>query len=371
MPMEELDAIQLELETLLSSVSLRYRALKTEFDCMEDRKHQKKNADKACSPSTSGTKRKRDEKKSSSKDGSRYNQHSKHSKSKSSSSKLLSHSQHTDHANSTGDMGSYPLPTTGHSHTNPKLLLPKNDAPHKFWVSVEQYCMQITQEDLKLLDNLIDEYVEPPTIVPSIPELGPHYAVRWASDEIRDESDTFGSNAKSNKRISHASSATADPKKGYDKMAEGICGPLTQRLVSALINENTEMQSDIVGCSDPSDQNSTDRNSSSTNRTQASGLASLLKSGIDVEKSLKKELLELGIFDANDFAKDKEDEVLNEINRVRSELQAIADYNRTELKILRAAAKEEMKRLEVKRKLDRVDSEVSFSRKPSKILLID
>lgn len=354
----------MELETLLSSVSLRYRALKVEYDYLEDRKHQKKNADKANSPSTSG-KRKRDDKKSSSKDGSRYSHNTKHSKIKNSSSNSPAHSQHAENASSI-DVVPYPNPSAGHSHPTPKLLLPKNDIPNKFWLSVEPYCMTITHEDIKLLDDLIDEYSEP--LVPSIPELGSHYAVRWATDDFRDDQDS--SNAKSSKRTSNtnSNSNSADAndslkKDGEKAMSQGICGQLTQRLISALLEENTEMQSDIVGCSDSIAQDgndsSTENNPSSANRSQSSNVASLLKSGIDVEKRLKKELLDLGILEASDFAKDKDDEVLNEIKRVRTELQAIAEYNRDELKLLRAAAKEEMKRLEVKRKLDRIDQEVS------------
>lgn len=194
--------------------------------------------------------------------------------------------------------------------------------------------------------------------------MGPNYAVRWATDDLRDEQDN--SNPKTSKRTPSTNSTSTEVndllKKGGDKMSQGICGPLTQRLISALLEENTEMQSDIVGCSDQTAQDgndsSTENNPPSANRAQGSNVTSLLKSGIDVEKRLKIELLDLGILEASDFAKDKEDEVLNEIKRVRTELQAIAEYNRDELKLLRAAAKEEMKRLEVKRKLDRIDQEV-------------
>lgn len=52
--------------------------------------------------------------------------------------------------------------------------------------------------------------------------------------------------------------------------------------------------------------------------------------------------------------------MLNEIKRVRTELHAIAEYNQSELKALHAAAKQEMKRLEIKRKLDFVDQEVGL-----------
>ncbi|XP_031640197.1 transcriptional adapter 3-like [Contarinia nasturtii] len=338
LPMDDLDAIQMELEILLSSVSLRYRALKTDFDYLEDRKHQKKNANKD-KESNASKSRKRDEKKS--KVSSRHG-HTKHSKIKSNSSNSPAHLQpnenhHTD---------VLPTPSAGSSQPNPKLLFPKNDIPNKFWFSVEPYCMPITQEDVKFLENLLDEYNEP--LVPPIPELGTHYALRWTADDLRDEHD------KSTKRLSAASNDVT--KKSGDKIIDqGVCGPLTQRLVSGLFEEqHSGMHSDM----DVQDSNDscTENNSSSANR--ASSISSLLKSGIDVEKRLKRELFDLGIFDASDFAKEKEDEVLNEIKRVRTELQAISEFNRDELKQLRTVAKDEIKRLELKRKLDRVDQEV-------------
>lgn len=119
---------------------------------------------------------------------------------------------------------------------------------------------------------------------------------------------------------------------------------------------------DVIGSSDMTNESNDscgENNSSSANRSIAP-IASLLKNGIDVELRLKKELIDLGILDINDFPKEKDDEVLNEIKRVRTELESIAEYNLNELKDLRIAAKEEMKRLEIKRKLDAVDQEVSY-----------
>lgn len=343
LPLEELDAIQMELEVLLSSVSLRYRSLKTDYDYLEHRKHQKKNAEKE---KQSGSKRKRDEKKSSTKDSNRHS-HTKHSKIKSGSSN--SPAQQLDQS---VDIVPYASPSAGSSHPNPKFLLPKNDVPKKLWLSVEPYCMPITQEDIKFLDDLIDDYTDP--LVPSIPELGSHYAIRWAATDEH--------NSKS-KRLQNSNIVEDAMKKGSEKlMGQGVCGPLTQRLLSALLEDSSEMQSDVVGCSDTLDSNDscTENNSSSANRGQASSISSLFKNGIDVEKRLKKELLDLGIFEASDFVKEKEDEVLNEIKRVRTELQAIIEFNRNELKTLRAVTKDEMKRLDIKRKLDRVDQEVNI-----------
>lgn len=146
----------------------------------------------------------------------------------------------------------------------------------------------------------------------------------------------------------------------------GITGPLTQRLLAALLEENLlNGRGDILGTSDgvtamanESNDSCGENNASSANRSSITPISSLLKNGIDVELRLKKELIELGILDISDFPKEKDDEVLSEIKRVRTELESIAEYNLNELKQLRVAAQEEMKRLEIKRKLDLVDQEV-------------
>lgn len=342
--LEELDAIQMELEVLLSSVSLRYRNLKVDY--LGNRKHQKRNAYKGKSGSPNDTKRKRDEKKSSSKDCGRYSHHTKHSKTKRSPLNTLAHSQHTDHISKT-----CPIldsnENAGHLYTNKKLH--KNDVPNKFWLSIEPYCMPITQEDLKILDDLIDDYSEP--LVPIIPKLGPHYADRWTSDD------------RSNSCFVTVKSPTEKEKENERNMSQGICGPLTQRLISAFLEENNGMENNADECMDVNDYDGndicTEKNSSTSNRAQATSISSLLRSGIDVEKRLKKELLDMGLLESNDF--NKEDEVLNEINRVQTELQTIAEYNRNELNFLKTAAKEEIERQEIKNALDRIDQEVNYS----------
>ena len=101
-----------------------------------------------------------------------------------------------------------------------------------------------------------------------------------------------------------------------------------------------------------------------SNMIQTRSAVNLLRNGISIERRVRKELIEQGILDAKDIdppsvvKQEDEDEVLSEIKRVRSELVAIADFNTSELHKLQGAAKEEMKRLEIKRKLDDVDQEV-------------
>lgn len=130
---------------------------------------------------------------------------------------------------------------------------------------------------------------------------------------------------------------------------ENVTGPLTQRLVSALMDENT--------MPDGTDSGSENTSSDVTNR---SSFVPSMRNGILIERRVRKELIEQGILDGmDDVVKEEDDEILSEIKRVRAELSAISDYNSNELKKLYGVAKEEMKRLEIKRKLDTVDQEVS------------
>lgn len=110
---------------------------------------------------------------------------------------------------------------------------------------------------------------------------------------------------------------------------------------------------------DGTDSGSENTSSDVTNR---SSFVPSMRNGILIERRVRKELIEQGILDGmDDVVKEEDDEILSEIKRVRAELSAISDYNSNELKKLYGVAKEEMKRLEVKRKLDTVDQEVSLT----------
>lgn len=151
MPAEDVDAIQLELELLLSTVSQRARALKTEYEALdrEDKRDRKgKYIEKQ--PSSPSTKRKRDEKKF--KDGAKYfGSQAKVARVKNASSHSRVVAQHTDDS-----MDSVPyFPTNYALRENPKLVMPKNDTPNKFWLSVEPYCMPISHEDIKVGASLM------------------------------------------------------------------------------------------------------------------------------------------------------------------------------------------------------------------------
>lgn len=338
----------------MSTVALRYRALKTEYDTLDraDDRREKKRYDHR-QPTSPGKKR-------------RLNPDLEQKQSKNNKeSKQLSTSQiKTTKIKKETNTVSSPAPSQQTDDSmdgmtqkdNQKLVLPKNDTPNRFWLSVEPYCMPLTQEDIKLLDDLIDDYSD--QLVPPIPELGPHYSTRWANDDIRDEQDNSNTNSKNKSRNNPGQPVNGEVigllRKGEKLMGENITGPLTQRLVSALMEQN------LI-----SDTNSTTTGNQGVENKPGirQPVNSLMKNGIEIERRVREELIEHGLLDPDDFTKgnNNDDEILSEIKRVGTELSAISEYNCNELRRLYTVAKEEMKRLEMKRKLDAIDQDVSWN----------
>ncbi|KAM8720394.1 hypothetical protein ACLKA7_006443 [Drosophila subpalustris] len=238
----------------------------------------------------------------------------------------------------------------------PKVSMPKNDMPNKFWLSIEPYCMPLTNEDLRLIDDLLEQYRGP--LVPPIPPLGPHYSTVWAQEDMK----TLQPGGARQKSLN----ASAMLKKADGMLEESITGPLTQRLVSALMDESLPSEQAAVG--DHSSNSSSTNENTHSSSSNAVGAAvgsgnfrslAMLKHGVGIEQRLKKELIDSGLIDASELAAHEDvDELLLEIKRVTSEISSVAQFNSEELKRLRAAASEEIKRIEIKRKLDTIDQEI-------------
>ncbi|XP_067635195.1 transcriptional adapter 3 isoform X2 [Eurosta solidaginis] len=357
---EDLDSIQLELETLLSNVALRYRVLKSEYESLDkdDRRNERRSKHGASGETltpnvgaSSSGKRKRDETSSVRKP--------KHTPA---SLKHTKHAKNSPVAPNTDDSMDYVPPTGPHSHGQnrdhhlQKVILPKNDTPNKFWLSVEPYCMPLTNEDIRLLDDLLEQYSGP--LVPPIPELGPHYSSIWAGEDLKDIQQASNPNTNSNRLKPQNSGAAGLLKKAESMMDECVTGPLTQRLVSALLEEQLiQNPSELTAATVADSSNSSSENTHSSAQMNFRSL-SLLRNCIDIEKRVKKELIEQGILDLNDFPNNEDDEIHAEIKRLISELSSIAEYNGAALKRLHESAAEEIKRLEIKRKLDSVDQEI-------------
>lgn len=359
---EELDNIQLELERLLSNVALRYRVMKLEYDSIDrdekikDRKSKhgatgcngasnEKLSVSLVTPHNNGSKRKREENASSRKSKQSNTKHYKNSMAK--NSPILPH---------TDDSMEYNFHvSTGLGRDN-KITLPKNDIPNKFWLSVEPYCMPLTNDDIRLLDDLLEQYNGP--LVPPIPELGPHYTSTWANEDLKNfqlnpniqESGNF---VKSGQNVGTASQMLKKTDNG-----ECVTGPLTQRLVSALIEDQISPNSGEILVENSNSSSENTHHSAQSQTTSGFRSIAMLSNCIGIENRLKNELIEQGILDLADFPDNNEDQILSEIKKLVAELSAIAEYNNDALKRLHKSATQEINRLEVKRKLDLIDQEI-------------
>lgn len=375
LPPDDLEAIQAELETLLSTVARRYRVLKSELESTDSRRA--KYLDRAPispdkrrrgAPSTSGKPRK-----FSSANSPLNHPPMKISKLKSASSSSPAPSHFTDDSSDV-------------SVHNPKNLYHRNDTPNKFWLSVEPFTVPISQEDIRLLDNLLDEYSGEcaarlislevcltilssllGVLAPQIPELGPHYTGQWGIEDIKEEPDPVSPQLKGKKSANGQQNGDMmRVLRNSKKLGEGVTGPFTQRLVSALMEENIIDGHTTTTATTTSTENS---NSSlenipnNSNMVHTRSAANLLKNGIAAERRIRKELIEQGILEAKDAVpqggvQEDVDEVLAEIQKVRSDLMAIGESNTNQLTMLKEVAVNELKRIEIKRKLDDVDHEI-------------
>jgi transcriptional adapter 3 len=66
------------------------------------------------------------------------------------------------------------------------LRFNKNDAPNRFWQYIEPYCANITNEDLKVLDDVLKSREDDSEFY-KIPPLGKHYSQKWAQEDLMEE----------------------------------------------------------------------------------------------------------------------------------------------------------------------------------------
>lgn len=127
----------------------------------------------------------------------------------------------------------------------------------------------------------------------------------------------------------------------------GIAGPLTQRLVSALLEENVYVA-----------------NNNTDGKLFRDGDPPVLRdltihNSMNLEMRMHKELVDQGLLDPDSVKKNPEDdEIVAEIKRCQRELAALSSHNESQLTRLLHLAQEEMKRQALKRKIAEVDEEV-------------
>lgn len=332
--MDDLDTLQLELETLLSAVVVRHRTLQDEIASLfsaEERRDRRSKSGK----SLSLIDKKIREEKLKPKEINTKSQSPLHTKLFKQKTVGSSVSQVVPNIHEISRI-------EGSKSDAPKLLLPKNDTPNKFWASVDPYCTDIMPDDIKLLEELIATHNDISEFK-KIPSLGRHYSLMWAHNDLLQEEDAANPNREKKKNrtdVSHLISKS-------DKKANSIAGPLTQRLVSALLEENVYIA-----------------NNNMENKLFRDGDPPILRdltiqNSMNLELRMHKELVEQGILEPDVQKKNQEDdEILTEIKRCQQELSALSNHNVTQLKRLLNLAQEESKRQALKRKISIADNEV-------------
>lgn len=332
--MDELDALQLELETLLCNTALRIRYFQGEIESIDTNESKREKKGKAAGKQLQYSMKRKfpDDKLVKTKDYAKISNQPKVPKLKNFSN------------TSSGASHNYLNDSTVNSDNSVKLELsqlplPKNNIPYKFWNSVDPYCAPVTLDDIKFLESLLVQSSN--TTLPPIPPLGRHYSEVWADEHLAEDQNASNPNKQKSSGMSpDASNLRKKMEKSSDNM---ITGPLTQRLVSALMEENV-MPYEVP-----------DIKIKQTTNTKNN-----YKNSLTLEKCLRKELVEQGILDPEDLpplTNPADDEILAEIKKCQTELTAVRKENCRNLKNLIGLCKQEMIRLNLKKQLDQVDME--------------
>lgn len=326
--MDELDSLQLELESLLCNTALRVRYFQSEIESIDTNESKREKKGKAAGKQLqySGKRKFQEEKVVRTRDySSRFSNQPKVPKLKN-----LSNPSHNN------DVGNSEISV---KLELPQLALPKNNIPYKFWSSIDPYCAPVTLDDIKFLESLLAQSSN--STLPPIPPLGRHYSEVWADEHLAEDQNA----SNPNKQKSSMSPETSSIRKKLEKTNDNIItGPLTQRLVSALMEENL-MNYEVPDV----------KANKQTTNTKSS-----YKNSLTLEKCLRKELVEQGILDPEDLpplTNPADDEILAEIKKCQTELTVVKKDNCRNLKHLIGLCKQEMIRVNLKKQLDQVDME--------------
>ncbi|KAF4107593.1 hypothetical protein G5714_011957 [Onychostoma macrolepis] len=347
---EELDTLQLELETLLSSASRRLRALEEQRQILtdwQDKKGDKRFLKLGKDPDLAAS--------------------SRHSKPK---------KQKLDGKGSHGPGPGPGRPKSKNIQTkvqdfefevDPQDIPrnPKNDAPNRFWASVEPYCADITNEEIRVLEELLkppDDEAE----YYKIPALGKHYSQRWAQEDLLEEQ-REGARANDKKKSMMGPLSELDAKdvdallkksESQHEPPEDGCpfGPLTQRLLQALVEENiiSPMEDSPIP-----DIPGKDDGAGTSPRSQ--GKAFSVPHTRSLEARIREELVSQGLLDSDErqgVGGESEDEVLAELQKRQAELKALTAHNRSRKQELLKLAREEMRKQELRQRVRVADNEV-------------
>ncbi|CAG0918450.1 unnamed protein product [Notodromas monacha] len=207
-------------------------------------------------------------------------------------------------------------------------MIGKFAIPNKFWKSVEPYCAPITQEHVTYLENLIKGTEESERLLKIPPKLGK----RCQGDRFTDTTDKY-------------LNSIGIPKKRIQdvrKLASPM-GPQTQRLLGALTPGASTKRNECSSSSGVADRKHF--------------MASLDVTGAeDVERRLQAELEENGILEPDDENNNADDELLTDWKMTARKLEMVTKTNKEILTYLLKQAEVHLKKHEIFERLDVIDN---------------
>lgn len=247
------------------------------------------------------------------------------------------------------------------------LTSKSSDTPNRFWATVEPYCADITLDDLKFLEDSIKASDEDSDYY-KVPPLGKHYSEKWVLEDLHEEHE-FGKKAVDKKRSTLKSSnmdniadttLNAMMKKASENLSlpsEEVCpfGPLTQRLISAFVEEN------IIApiTEEPLEPGAKSLNEA--NKSVPGGSKTMhVPHARTLETRIWQELAKQDIIEKSDknMEDDESDEVLCELKKRQAELQALVSLNQSMKHELLEAAQTEIRKQELRHRVQSADAEV-------------
>lgn len=371
---EEIDMLQMEIESILVNVMQRTRQLKIETMILDDWNNEKSDVVAKISSSSPMPSEKKT---------SQINKIKSFSGKPSSLNKSLSKVQE--------DVSNVPIV--------------RNDIPDTFWQSVEPYCSDITEDDIKMLETQLEIQDSYMSMQKTIPPLGKHYSLQWAEDDINQQ-------VKEGSRLIDYDAKISTPAKASDQKYNVVnplitdslqkvntmgtftktngnknkeeslnYGPLTQRLISALIEQNlmTPLDNEIGDYLDkigppPEPMYMSPKtmarklNLNTNNSTNVSSL----------ERKIKKTLIEQSILDDDETGNtsdenspmqtsnsssesctmSKDDEIANEIKNLHNELKTVTKQCKNTLGNLLETSKHSLAKQDLKKKITNLDTEI-------------
>ncbi|OQR76114.1 transcriptional adapter 3-like [Tropilaelaps mercedesae] len=218
---------------------------------------------------------------------------------------------------------------------------PSNDAPHRFWAYLDDYCKPISDEQIRALEVMLEaqEAIKLSDYV-KIPPLGTHYTVKWAQDDLLEEQKEAATDATTVRLIENIETVLHQTAK--ESLSDNRFGTLTQRLMSCLIEENvieqTEEEIPVV---------------------VAQGRSTSATNVVSIEQRIRRELEELGVMQAlAEKVADQDDEVFLELHKCQSQLVSISAHNVRMLRALLEAARRRQSVQALEGRLRAIDNEI-------------